>query len=388
MISMASPSDFTDFAHTGPGTLAGRYLRLFWHPVMIGRDLPNGRAKPVRILGEDFTVYRGASGTAHALAFRCAHRGTQLSVGWVEGDELRCFYHGWKYGPDGRCTEQPAEPEPFCERIRVRSIPAQEYLGLIFVYLGEGEPPELPRYPSFEDEGVLQLSTYLRECNYFQNLENFVDETHVPFTHRDSHFSDHGLYVVPRISSEETDWGVTCFAERPGDLVRATALGMPNIGNVAGGAPPSEEDGWSEFIAWRVPIDDELHVSFNVNMTHISGPARERLLERNSHRRPAPAGEPSHVVAARVLRGELDWADVADRPDIVNVQDHASQVGQGLIADRASERLGRGDAGIILLRRVWARELRAFAEGRPLKQWRRTERVQAMSGGLPASPRG
>jgi 5,5'-dehydrodivanillate O-demethylase len=55
--------------------------------------------------------------------FRCAHRGTQLIVGWVEGDEIRCRYHGWKFGPDGRCTEQPGEPKPFCEKIRIKSYP-------------------------------------------------------------------------------------------------------------------------------------------------------------------------------------------------------------------------------------------------------------------------
>jgi hypothetical protein len=87
-----------------------------------------------------------------------------------------------------------------------------------------------------------------------------------------------------------------------------------------------------------------------------------------------------------VLSGEIDWSEVIERPDIVNIQDHASQVGQGLIADRQAEHLGRGDAGIVLLRRVWSRELRALAEGKPLKQWERTARVQAMSGGLPAEP--
>jgi 5,5'-dehydrodivanillate O-demethylase len=89
-------TDYTDFAHVGPGTLAGRYLRRFWQPVYVAADLPPGWAKPLRILGEDFTLYRGEGGTAHVVAFRCAHRGTQLSTGWVEGDCLRCFYHGWK----------------------------------------------------------------------------------------------------------------------------------------------------------------------------------------------------------------------------------------------------------------------------------------------------
>src|SRR5437868_10725311 len=86
-----------DFAHTGPGTLAGRYLRSFWQPVYPSGQLSAGRAMPIRIMSEDFTLYRGESGEAHLVAFRCAHRGTQLSTGWVEGDELRCFYHGWKY---------------------------------------------------------------------------------------------------------------------------------------------------------------------------------------------------------------------------------------------------------------------------------------------------
>src|SRR5262245_61336471 len=104
---------WTDTQHSGPGTLAGRYMRMFWHPVALARRVAAGRAIPIRIMSEDFTLYRGESGTPHVVAFRCAHRGTQLSTGWVEGDDLRCFYHGWKYGPDGQCVEQPAEPEPF-----------------------------------------------------------------------------------------------------------------------------------------------------------------------------------------------------------------------------------------------------------------------------------
>ena len=66
------------------------------------------------------------------IGFRCAHRRTQLSVGWVEGDCLRCFYHGWKYDGSGQCVEQPAEPKPFAEKIQIPSYPVTEYLGLIF----------------------------------------------------------------------------------------------------------------------------------------------------------------------------------------------------------------------------------------------------------------
>src|SRR4051794_20205449 len=127
---------YGEILHTGPGTLTGRYLRTFWHPVFLARNLKPGRAMPVKIMSEEFTLYRGEGSQVHAVAFRCAHRGTQLSTGWVEGDNLRCFYHGWAYGPDGQCVEQPAEPEPFCSRIKIRSYPIEEYLGLLFVYQG------------------------------------------------------------------------------------------------------------------------------------------------------------------------------------------------------------------------------------------------------------
>ena len=97
-----------DMVHTGPGTIAGRFLRNFWQPVATGGMLP-GRTRPVEVLGEKFTLYRGESGTFHLTDFHCAHRRAQLSVGWVEGDSIRCRYHGWRYDADGQCVEQPAE---------------------------------------------------------------------------------------------------------------------------------------------------------------------------------------------------------------------------------------------------------------------------------------
>ena len=89
-----SAENSLDLYRTEPGSLAGRYLRSFWQPVYRAKDLPAGEAVPLRIMSEDFTLYRGESGKPHVVAFRCAHRGTQLSAGWVEDDCIRCFYHG------------------------------------------------------------------------------------------------------------------------------------------------------------------------------------------------------------------------------------------------------------------------------------------------------
>src|SRR5688500_15469914 len=119
-----------DVVRTSPETLCGRYLRRFWQPLYRSEDLKPGRAVPVEIMSEKFTLYRGHSGSPHIVALRCAHRGTQLSAGWVEGEDIRCRYHGWKYDASGQCLEQPSESTSFASKVCIRSWPVREYLGL------------------------------------------------------------------------------------------------------------------------------------------------------------------------------------------------------------------------------------------------------------------
>ncbi|HZS01919.1 MAG TPA: Rieske 2Fe-2S domain-containing protein [Chloroflexota bacterium] len=371
-----SPDDYQDFARTGPGTLAGRYMRRFWQPVAVAADLSPGHARPIRVMSEDFTLYRGEGGTPHVVAFRCAHRGTQLSTGWVEGDCIRCFYHGWKYDHTGQCVEMPAEAPSFPPKVNIKSYPTAEYLGLIFAYLGEGEPPPLPRYPDFERAGVRENSTYLRACNYFQNVENALDPVHTAFVHRASGTSFEGLVGVPRMAGEETLWGIEMRGTRPNGKVRVNQFGMPNVLHLAlrfGGV-------WGDTLAWRVPIDDEQHRSFSVHFAPLTG---EAAAQYRARRAAAPRSDDA-AIAARgeaILRGEGRVQDIPeDDPDLINVQDYVAQVGQGRLVDRAQDRLGRSDVLVILLRRIWARELQALAEGRPLTVWSRPPGLVATSG--------
>ena len=93
----------------GPDTDMGRLLRKFWQPVALSASIKTGAARPLRVLGEDLTLYRGESGRAYLVASRCAHRLTLLHTGWVQGEDIRCIYHGWKYDGTGQCNEAPAE---------------------------------------------------------------------------------------------------------------------------------------------------------------------------------------------------------------------------------------------------------------------------------------
>ncbi|MFI5266307.1 MAG: Rieske 2Fe-2S domain-containing protein [Chloroflexota bacterium] len=369
-----------EFVHTGPGTLGGRFLRMFWQPVYLLADLKLGRAVPLRIMGEDYTLYRGDAGAPHVVAFRCAHRGTQLSTGWVEGDEIRCFYHGWKYDQTGQCVEQPAEDAGFAAKIRIQAFPTVEYLGLVFAYLGEGEAPPFPRYPQLEGEGVLETHSYVRDCSYFNSIENNMDEAHIAFVHRASSFTESGLNrFLPEISGEETDYGIIRYGSRPNGATRVAHLVMPNLIVFQGvPAPEKGELQGSDSFAWRVPVEDTFHRSFNLTLAHVTGEAAERYRERREQQK--VAGPSVNELAASALRGDVHVDTFGGRPDAVNIQDVVAQVGQGRIPEREHDRLGRSDILVILLRKIFLRELQALAEGRPTKRWIQPERLAAAFG--------
>ncbi|HEY7060534.1 MAG TPA: Rieske 2Fe-2S domain-containing protein [Chloroflexota bacterium] len=360
-----------DCAHTGPGTLAGRFMRRFWQPVYLARQLAPGHAKPIRIMSEDFTLYRGEGGAPHVVAYRCAHRGTQLSTGWVEGDCLRCFYHGWKYDGLGQCVEMPAEDASFPPKVQIKSYPTREHLGLIFAYLGEGEPPSFPPYPAFRGEGLIDTWVFPAKNNFFQTYENSADEVHVAFVHRMGG-SHQGLYDLPRITAEETEYGLIRYGTRASGDVRVSLHLVPTTTRVI--IPPMAglegAGGWRDtYLTW-VPVDDTQHLAFLTQLVPLTGEdADAYVAQRERYMARSAAARPTTEVTADVLAGRLRLAEI-EHPDLVVIQDEASQKGQGIIEDRAGEHLGRSDVGVLAIRRVWERELRALAEGRPLKQWR------------------
>jgi 5,5'-dehydrodivanillate O-demethylase oxygenase subunit len=361
--------NFMDFYYTGPGTLAGNYMRRFWHPVYRAEDLKPGWAKPIRIMGEDFTLYRGEGGKPHVVGFRCPHRLTQLSVGWVEEDCIRCRFHGWKFDSSGQCVEQPAEKESFAEKVRIRSCPTDEYLGLVFAYFGEGSPPPLPRYPDFEKAG-LWVETYVRPCNFVNNLEN--DPIHIPFTHRESEFYMTRAVEIPDITVEESEWGVLLQSRFPSGKLYITHHGLPNI------LCFRERD--RDHLAWRVPIDDESHRSFQLDVTHILEGEEGEAYKRRHQARTGKLGRSPTEIGEAVLRGDVRIQDIEgdERANIVWIQDYATQVGQGPVELRKQEWLGRSDRALILIRKLWERELQALESGTPLKQWVRSERLAGM----------
>jgi 5,5'-dehydrodivanillate O-demethylase oxygenase subunit len=363
-----------DFVHTGPGTLAGHYMRRFWHPVYRSQDLQPGRAIPIRIMSEDFTLYRGESGTAHVVGPRCAHRRTQLSLGWVEGDTIRCFYHGWKYNGRGQCLEQPIEKKPFTDRVKIPSYSTQEYLGLIFAYLGEGEPPRMMRFPELEEEGILEVETVRRECNYFNHIE--LDLAHIAFVHRNSPEAEAGLVGIPECDCEETSYGMVLTGKR-GSVSQVQHRLMPNVSYFKL-FPKDSTSGWRDRVAWRVPIDDGSYRSFMSDLIHLTGEAANAY-----HRKHTPPADHSDVIS-RLTTAILAGARIDElknqTPSLVTLQDDVALRGQGVIPDREHDCLGSADNSVIMMRNIWSRELKALRDGTPMRQWFRPERLIAETG--------
>ncbi|HWX77477.1 MAG TPA: Rieske 2Fe-2S domain-containing protein, partial [Candidatus Acidoferrales bacterium] len=334
---MTRVSKHLDFIRTGPKTLAGKYLRMFWQPVFCSHELAAGRAVPIRILGEDLTLYRGESGTPHVIGFRCAHRKTQLSIGWIEGDCLRCFYHGWKYDGSGQCVEQPAEPKPFAEKIRIPGYPVQEYLGLIFVYLGKGEAPPLPRYPKLEGPGQSLDTVRLdRICNYFNNIDNSLDNAHVRFVHGRHRETARDEIVKgdPMISVAESEWGVKRFVQYPDGKTITAFFGMPNI-NYLNGQVVDAEIKRADLMVFKVPVDDENHVHFEVRSIPFTGDRANEWLQRRREKRAKEAANRADLVR-EVLKGRLHLNDIdPNRTDYVMFEDEIAQTGQGSVPDRS-----------------------------------------------------
>lgn len=359
---------FQLLVETGRDTLMGRLLRRFWHPIALAEEVAKGSAKPVRVLGEDLTLYRGESGQPHLVGGRCAHRCTVLHTGWVQGEQIRCMYHGWRYDGAGLCTEIPAEPRPRTRPVKIAGYPVHEYCGLIFAYLGEAPAPvfDLPRKHVLEDPAYTPVAKKeVWDCNWFAHVENSLDASHVSFAHQWGRLGQFGSSVtgtVPELAYEETSAGVKQIATRGKDNVRISDWTFPNNNHVV--APgPHKSDPWTHISAWPVPVDDVSTMRFTLYCLETTDPAKIESIRRQYELSYNPADH-----AAALFRGEVGNIQ---EPSLISAQDYVAVRGQGVIHDRSQENLSSSDAGVAFLRRIFFRELNAIREGRPSKQWSR-----------------
>lgn len=355
---------------TSAGTPMGTLLRSFWQPVADASKLAKGEARAVRVMGEDLTLYRGESGQPHLVGGRCAHRCTVLHTGWVQEEQIRCMYHGWRYDPTGQCTEQPAEKRGARpELIKIAGYPCHEYGGLIFAYMGAGPAPEfnLPR-KGFLDDTTRHAFIFdeVWDCNWFQQVENSLDSAHLGYAHiwgRMSRFGEEISTGVPELSYEETSAGMLQIATRSPTNVRISDWTFPNNNHVI--VPgPKRGDAWSHISVWTVPIDD----TRTQRLTIISSQAGDRRLQDQHDFSYQPLAHAEELFGQHRMRQDLGATQV------LSTQDYVAVCGQGAIVNRLNEHLGQTDMGIAILRRLFFRELEAMRLGQQTKRWSMLEK--------------
>ena len=364
----------------------GRLMREnFWMPFARSEALdPGGTPMRVRLLGADLVAFRGDDGTLGLLDEHCPHRLASLALARVEGCSLRCIYHGWRMGADGQVLEVPSEGErsaQFAERVKTNRYHVREGGGLVWAFLGQEQPPQLPPLPFMRvpPEGRW-WSRMVVKCNWLQGFEGALDSVHLNFLHQgwaDPDRTEQFLPDFPVYEVDETAYGLRTAAIRdPGDgriHFRVAEFIAPFYAFSASRQPVIPTD-CSCFIS--VPIDDENHMLFfgfwdeSGELADISkffsGLDPDNLVTEE-FRRESNWGQDRQAMASGHFSGFT--ASVLH-------EDVGVQMSMGPIADRSQEQLCGTDLAIVRMRQYLLDELR------------RQDAGEAIDGALSAYERG
>ena len=390
----------------GPEAPAGKLLRRYWQPVALADELDGPRpVKAVRLLGQDLVLFRDEHGHLGLMDRDCPHRGADLSFGRLEGGGLRCPFHGWLFDKSGQCLETPAEPagSKLCTRIRQAAYPVVERSGIVFGYLGDGEPPAFPEFDCFvaPDSHTFAFKG-LFDCNWLQALEVGIDPAHASYLHRffqdeDTSESygkqfrgasaDSAMPITqvlrehdrPEIRVHPTDYGMRLTALRRLDEqdmhVRVTNVVFPQAFVI----PMSSEMTISQ---WHVPVDDTSCYWYAI-FTSFTGPVDKQQMRAQ---RLELYELPDYVPRKNRANGygydvqeQLSETYTGMGMDI-NVHDQWAVESQGRIQDRTREHLGTTDKGIIAFRKLLVAAIEGTQAGESAPMLIRADEASNFSG--------
>jgi len=363
----------------------GRLMREhYWIPFALSSHLVAGDAPmPVRLFGENYIAFRAEDGRIGFLDELCPHRRASLVLGRVEGNGVRCIYHGWKIDVSGCVVEAPTQlvrPEQFAASVRVVHFPVHEAGGMAWVWLGGSERPSFPELPWAKDAIYWYWCVSRVPCNWLQGIEGTIDSAHVNWLHQSWHREtaklaeyanlSFALDYPPTYETEAAPYGMRAAAlRRMGDgrtYVRVSQYFMPlvTVVPVGRGLP---RDG-SMFAV--TPVDDTHHLVFFGYFSDTPKIPPEELSPGLIASDVVP--DPSDFTA---LGGDRSNRWGQDR-GLMNAghftgfgrtlleEDAAVQASMGPILDRTKEHLSSGDIAVAHARRMLLDALTAAEAGK------------------------
>jgi 3-ketosteroid 9alpha-monooxygenase subunit A len=169
-----------------------------WFAVANGSEVAR-KPLSIRYFGQDMVLYRGASGRVVMLDAYCPHMGTHLGSGpnsytstspsYMEGDNIRCPFHAWRFGPDGACNQIPYHDGRIPKEARLKSWPVEERYGIVFAWHDpENEAPDypIPDFHEWDDPEFVRWDglEYLCDLNHpIEIFDNMSDVAHLHHLH-------------------------------------------------------------------------------------------------------------------------------------------------------------------------------------------------------------
>ncbi|WP_372734476.1 aromatic ring-hydroxylating dioxygenase subunit alpha [Nocardioides sp.] len=149
------------------------------------------RAMSATVAGESVLITSDEHGVLHAAYNVCRHRGCQLrppDQPAGEASSLRCPYHSWTYGLDGRLLKSPHAEVPDPSEFALHPVGVETWWGFVFINLSPGSAAPLDEQVShagaaLANYGIADLSTgrvltYEVAANYKVLLENYNECYH------------------------------------------------------------------------------------------------------------------------------------------------------------------------------------------------------------------
>jgi phenylpropionate dioxygenase-like ring-hydroxylating dioxygenase large terminal subunit len=162
-------------------------------------------------------------GTPVALLDRCCHRNAALSEGSIIQNSIKCPYHGWKFDHTGQCVNIPSEKDQrICKNFQVQSFHCKESYGLIWLWMGKGEPTEeMFAMPIMANQKGWKHYYMVTEFdnNITDLVENFLDVPHTVYVHK-GWFRNEKTIKVP-ITVERANESVVVSYHRKDDKIGA-----------------------------------------------------------------------------------------------------------------------------------------------------------------------